>query len=74
MTPFTALYLPIIISLITIWMTVEVGRKKRYSWIIGIIGNSLHIGWIFLTGAYGYLLVDIAMIVLFARNYWLWRL
>lgn len=73
MKQLTILYLPWLLSAITLWMTYLQGEKNTLSWVVGLVGQ---LGWFiltFVTGLYGLLPLNIGLTVLYYRNYVKWK-
>lgn len=66
-------YLPWFLSAMTIYMTVLAGNKKPYAWLIGLANQAFWLVYIFAAGAWGLLPMNIALWVVYARNYWKWK-
>lgn len=66
-------YFPYVLSLATVYMTLLQGRKEPSSWVIGLINQVGWTTWILLSGNYGFLLLNAALWILYARNYMLWK-
>lgn len=66
-------YLPWLLSVITIWMTVLAGNKHRSAWLIGLLNQALWLVWICAAGAWGLLPMNLALWAVYARNHWRWR-
>jgi len=73
MLEFIRLYLPWLLSAITIYMTVLAGNKSRHAWLIGLGNQALWLIWIFVAGAYGLLPMNAALWLLYARNHLKWN-
>lgn len=66
-------YMPWLMSAITIYMTVLAGNKNRHAWLIGLFNQALWLVWILATKNYGFLPMNAALWVVYARNHWKWR-
>lgn len=66
------IYLPWLLSAITIYMTVLAGNKHRNAWLFGLANQALWLIWIMTTGAYGLLPMNAALWVVYARNHLKW--
>ena len=66
-------YLPWLLSVITIYMTVLAGNKSRNAWLFGLINQALWLIWILSTSAWGLLPMNFALWVVYARNHLKWR-
>lgn len=67
------LYLPWVMSAVTIWMTLLAGNKHRSAWMIGLGNQLLWLVWILATGAYGLLPMNAALWIVYGRNHLKWR-
>jgi hypothetical protein len=65
-------YLPWLLSAITIYMTLLQGNKNRLAWVIGLIGQAGWLVYIVGTKAWGLLPLNATLWVLYARNYCKW--
>jgi len=65
-------YMPWIMSVITIYMTVLAGNKSRYAWAIGLFNQALWMAWIIATESWGFLPMNIALWIVYARNHFKW--
>lgn len=65
-------YLPWLLSVITIWMTLAAGNKHRLAWLIGLVNQALWLSWIIAAGAWGLLPMNLALWVVYGRNHWKW--
>lgn len=66
-------HLPWVLSAITIWMSIQAGNKRLSAWAIGLFGQVLWLVWIINGHAWGFLPLNIALWVIYIRNYMLWR-
>lgn len=66
-------YLPWLLSVITIWMTVLAGNKHPSAWFVGIINQALWLGWIVMTENWGFLPMNLALWVVYGRNHLKWN-
>lgn len=66
-------YLPWILSVITIYMTLLAGNKNNKAWLYGLINQALWLVWILVSGAYGLIPMNIALWILYARNHIQWN-
>jgi hypothetical protein len=66
-------YLPWLLSLITIWMTLLAGNRHPRAWLVGLVGQALWLVWIVSAGAWGLLPMNFALTFVYARNHWKWR-
>lgn len=66
-------YLPWLLSLITIWMTVLAGNKHRSAWSIGLVNQALWLLWIALSHNWGFLPMNLALWVVYCRNHLKWN-
>lgn len=57
------LYLPWVMSAVTIWMTLLAGNKHRSAWLV----------WIITTAAWGLLPMNAALWIVYGRNHLKWR-
>ena len=65
-------YLPYLLSLITIYTMLLAGNKNKGAWAVGLINQFLWLIWIFLTQAWGLIPMNIALWVVYGRNYLKW--
>lgn len=66
-------YMPWIMSVITIYMTVLAGNKSRYAWAVGLLNQALWLTWIVSTANWGFLPMNIALWIVYARNHFKWQ-
>ena len=67
------IYLPYLLSIITIYSMLLAGNKKKGAWVVGLVNQLLWLIWIFTTSAFGLLPMNIALWVVYARNYIKWN-
>lgn len=72
-TEIVRIYLPWLLSAITIYMTVLAGNKSRNAWLFGLANQALWLVWIIATGSWGLLPMNIALWFVYARNHLKWR-
>ena len=65
-------YLPWLLSAITIYSMLLAGNKKRGAWLVGLVNQLLWLVWIVLGGAWGLLPMNVALWVVYSRNYFKW--
>ena len=66
-------YLPWLLSVITIWMTVLAGNKHSSAWLVGLANQALWLGWIVASASWGLLPMNIALWIVYGRNHWKWN-
>jgi hypothetical protein len=69
---FIVIYLPVLLSAITIYMTVLAGNKSKHAWAVGLVNQLLWLIWILCSGNYGLLPMNIALWIVYARNHVKW--
>lgn len=67
-----ATYMPWLLSAITIWFNILAGNKHRGAWGIAMTGQLGWLLWIVVTANWGFLPMNIALWVVYARNHWKW--
>jgi len=72
MTEFVRLYLPWLLSAITIYMTILAGNKHPKAWAFGLLNQALWLVWIVASSAWGLLPMNLALWVVYARNHVKW--
>lgn len=65
-------YLPWLLSAITIYMTLMAGNKKPWAWAIGLANQVLWLAWIIASESWGLLPMTAALTVVYARNHIRW--
>lgn len=66
-------YLPWLLSALTIYMTLLAGNRHPMAWAVGLLNQLLWLVWIVSASAWGLLPMNIALLVLYARNHLKWR-
>lgn len=67
------IYLPWLLSAITIYMTVLAGNKNRNAWLFGLVNQALWLVWILVSGAWGLLPMNLALWIVYGRNHLKWN-
>lgn len=65
-------YLPWLLSALTIWMTLLAGNKHPRAWLIGLANQFLWLVWISVTASWGLLPMNLALWVVYSRNHLKW--
>lgn len=73
MKEIITIYLPYLLSLITIYSMLLAGNKKKGAWLVGLVNQLLWLIWIFTTKNWGLLPMNIALWVVYGRNYLKWN-
>lgn len=66
-------YLPWLMSAITVWMTLLAGDKRPHAWLVGLGNQALWSTWIIVTSTWGFVPLNIALWIVYWRNYWKWQ-
>ncbi len=66
------LYLPWLLSAITIYMTVLAGNKSKKAWLFGLVNQALWLVWIIATASWGLLPMNLALWIVYGRNHMKW--
>lgn len=66
-------YLPYLLSCVTIWLNVLAGNKKRSAWLVAMSGQVLWSVWVLMSATWGLLPLNIALWYVYARNWFKWR-
>ena len=67
-----AKYLPYLLSVITIYMTLLAGNRNRWAWAVGLLNQALWLVWIVSTEAWGLLPMNLTLWGVYARNHFKW--
>lgn len=73
MSHFIIVYLPWLLSANTIYSMLLAGNKKRGAWLFALAGQLLWLVWILTTKAWGLLPMNLALWVVYGRNYLKWN-
>lgn len=65
-------YLPWLLSVITIYMTILAGNKHPKAWLFGIVNQALWLAWIIASETWGLIPMNVALWAVYARNHWKW--
>lgn len=72
MTEAVTLYLPWLLSVITVVATLLAGNKHRHAWALSLFNQGLWLLWIVTTHTWGFLPMNLVIAAASARNHWLW--
>lgn len=72
MTDAIRIYLPWLLSAITIWMTLLAGNLHRRAWLVGLGNQFLWLIWIIATGTWGLIPLNVALWIVYGRNHLKW--
>jgi hypothetical protein len=70
---YIQVYLPWIMSCITIYQVFLAGNKSKHAWLIGLGNQVLWSSWIISMGAWGLLPMNIALWIVYTRNHLKWN-
>lgn len=73
MKQFIITYLPYLLSAITIYQFLLAGNKKKNAWLIALGNQFLWLVWIILTASWGLIPMNLALWVVYTRNYIKWK-
>lgn len=73
MTRAIVLYLPWLLSAITIYTTVLAGNKDSRAWSLGLVNQALWLLWIVVSATWGLLPLNAATWIVYWRNLRKWR-
>lgn len=65
--------LPWFMSGITIYMNILAGSLRKDAWMWGLANQLLWLAWIFMTGTWGLLPMNICLWIIYGRNHWKWN-
>jgi len=65
--------LPWLLSSMTIVTMILAGQKRRAAWLVGLANQLLWLYWIGLTRTWGLFPMNLALWIVYARNWCLWR-
>lgn len=66
-------YLPWLLSVITIYMTLLAGNRHPMAWMVGLLNQALWLVWTVDTSAWGLVPMNVALWVVYARNHLAWN-
>lgn len=69
---FTPHIVPLILSTITIFSLVWVGNKRPSGWLLCALSQIIWLGWIVSTKNWGFLPMNLALTLVYVRNYRKW--
>lgn len=72
MNHFIVVYIPYMLSVLTLTMMWMIGNKNKYAWYLGLANQSLWLTWIITVQSWGLLLLTCALIVMYIRNLIKW--
>lgn len=72
MKEFIITYLPWLLSAITIYSMLLAGNKRKGAWLVGLCNQALWLVYIVLTQAWGLLPMNLALWIVYGRNYFKW--
>ena len=67
-----SVYLPWLLSALTIYTMFLAGNMRRGAWVVGLINQALWLGWIASTHTWGLLPMNVALWIVYFRNYVKW--
>lgn len=65
-------YLPWLMSVITIYMTYIAGNRNAFAWVLGLGNQAFWLIWIVVSKNWGLLPMCLTLSVLYIRNYYKW--
>jgi hypothetical protein len=65
--------LPYVLSAITIYTMFLAGGKKKYAWLVGLLNQALWLIWIVTIHEWGLIPMNVALWVVYTRNYMKWN-
>ena len=65
-------YLPFLMSAITIYQLIQAGNKNPSNWLWGLGNQALWLTWIYCSASWGLLPMTAALIVIYVRNFRRW--
>ena len=72
MSDVIRIYLPWLMSAVTIYMTLMAGNKAPWAWAVGLGNQVFWLTWIIATQAWGLLPMTAALTFVYARNHLKW--
>ena len=74
MQEIVTIYLPWLLSTLTIAMAIMNGSMHRYTWLFGLLLQTLWLLWIVVTKEWGFFPMNIAFWIIYTRNHFLWKI
>ena len=72
-TEMIKIYLPWVLSAISLWMTLMAGNKHPKAWLIGLGGQVLWATWIYCSQTWGMVPMCIGITIMYLRNHFKWN-
>lgn len=73
MLALVVLYLPWLMSLITIYTMFLAGNRNSWTWAVGLMNQVLWLIWILASESWGLLPMNLALWVVYLRNHMKWN-
>ena len=73
MQEIVIVYLPWLLSTLTITMAIMNGSMHRHTWLFGLLLQALWLLWIVVAKEWGFLPMNIAFWIIYTRNHILWK-
>ena len=73
MTEIIRVYLPWVMSAITIYSSFLAGNLHRHTWLVSMGNQVLWLTWIIATETWGFIPLNIALWIVYARNHLKWK-
>jgi len=69
---FIRLYLPWLLSAITIYMTILAGNTNKNTWLVGLLNQFFWLTWIIASQSWGLIPLNIVLWIVYFRNHLKW--
>ena len=66
------IYLPYVLSALTIYSALAAGNKRRIAWSVGLANQGLWFLWIWASRSWGLAIMTVVLTAIFARNWIKW--
>ena len=73
LVPTIVVYLPWLLSAVTIWMTLLAGNLHRRAWLVGLANQALWLVWIVASASWGLIPMNAVLWIVYYRNHIKWR-
>jgi hypothetical protein len=73
MKAMLTIYLPWLLSAITIYQIILTGNLHKKSWVIGLVNQALWLVWIVGTKTWGLLPMNLCLWAVYGRNHFKWN-